>query len=215
MSNPSKRSRAGRARPAQKQQQSAADRTRGAAGRETTASAPETATAPGARAASGASAKSAKPASGASAKPAKPAKSGGPAEPAAGGPDGAAGGTPTLRLKLAAGVAAVEGLAVAAWGVATCFTGGSNAVPAGLLILVFAAIPLCAAYGLRMARRWSRGPALIMQLISLPLAWTMMGSGGPAIPAGIALGVLALTAAVLLIHPAATDALGIKRTASS
>jgi hypothetical protein len=54
-----------------------------------------------------------------------------------------------------------------------------------------------------------------MQLISLPIAWTMMGSGGPAIPGGIVLGVLALTAAVLLIHPAATDALGIKRTASS
>jgi hypothetical protein len=127
----------------------------------------------------------------------------------------AASGTPTPRLLLAAAVAGLQGLAVAAWGVTTCFTGGHNAVPAGLLVLVFAAIPLAAAHGLRRARRWSRGPALIMQLLSLPIAWAMMHSDGPVVPGGIALGVLAIAGLVLLVHPATTDALGIKRTASS
>jgi hypothetical protein len=120
-----------------------------------------------------------------------------------------------LRLKLAAGVAALEGLVVAAWGVITCFTGGHNAVPAGLLVLMMAAMPLSAGYGLYRARRWSRGPALIMQLIALPIAWTMVKSSGAVVPGGIGLGVLALAGLVLLVHPATSDALGIKRTASS
>jgi hypothetical protein len=101
------------------------------------------------------------------------------------------------------------------WGITMCFTGGHNAVPAGLLVLVLAAIPLGAAHGLRKARKWSRGPALIMQLIALPMAWTMLHSGGPAVAAGIVLGLLAILGLVLLVHPATTDALGIKRTASS
>jgi len=123
-------------------------------------------------------------------------------------------GPPPLRLTLAAGVAATEGLAVAAWGVATA-AGGGKAILAGLLVMLLAALPLAAAYGLRRARRWSRGPALIMQLLSLPIAWTMLHSDGLVIPAGAFLGALALAGLVLLVHPATTDALGIGRTASS
>ncbi|HEY5833225.1 hypothetical protein [Streptomyces sp.] len=124
-------------------------------------------------------------------------------------------GPPPLRLNLAAAVAALEGLALAGWGVTTFFTGGETAILAGLLILVLAGFPLAAAYGLRRARRWSRGPALIMQLLSLPVAWTMLHSTGAVIAGGAALGALALSGLVLLVHPATTDALGIKRTASS
>jgi hypothetical protein len=123
-------------------------------------------------------------------------------------------GPPALRLTLAAGVAALEGLAVAAWGVTMFFTGGGKAVLAGLLVLLLAALPLGAAYGLRRARRWSRGPALIMQLLSLPIAWTMLHSDGAVIAAGAALGALALAGLILLVHPATTDALGINRTAA-
>jgi hypothetical protein len=123
-------------------------------------------------------------------------------------------GRPPLRLTAAAAVAGLEGLAVAAWGVTTCFSGGADAVLAGLLVLVMAALPLGAAYGLLRARRWSRGPALIMQLISLPIAWTMLRGDGAFVAAGAALGVLALAGLALLVHPATTDALGINRTAS-
>jgi hypothetical protein len=132
----------------------------------------------------------------------------GPAEPAV------PAGPPPLRLVAIAAVAGLEGLAVAVWGVTMLFTGGGKAVLAGLLVLVLAALPLGAAYGLLRARRWSRGPALIMQLISLPIAWTMLHSDGVAVPGGAVLGVLALTGLVLLVHPATTDALGISRTAS-
>jgi hypothetical protein len=123
-------------------------------------------------------------------------------------------GPPPLRLTLAAAVAAVEGLAVAVGGVTMFFGGSGKDVLAGLLVLVLAAFPLGAAYGLRRARRWSRGPALIIQLLSLPVAWTMLhSSGGGFVAAGAALAVLALSALILLIHPATTDALGITRTA--
>lgn len=130
-----------------------------------------------------------------------------PADPAP------AAGPPSLRLNLAAAVAALEGLAVAAWGVTMFFTGGDKAVLAGLLVLVFAAIPLGAAYGLRRVRRWSRGPALIMQLISLPVAWTLLHGDGAFVAGGAVLGALAVAGLVLLVHPSTTDALGIRRTA--
>jgi hypothetical protein len=134
-----------------------------------------------------------------------------PAEPPAPAP--APPGRPPLRLTLAAAVAGLEGLAVAAWGVTMFFTGGDKGVLAGFLVLLLAALPLGAAYGLRKARSWSRGPALIMQLICLPIAWTMLKSDGAVVAGGAVLGVLALAGLVLLVHPATTDALGIRRTA--
>ncbi len=135
-----------------------------------------------------------------------------------GAEDGAAGaavaGPPPLRLTAAAAVAGFEGLAVAAWGVVLAATGGAHMVLPGLFVLLLAALPLGAAYGLRRARRWSRGPALIMQLLSLPIAWTMLHSGGPAVAGGAVLGLLALGGLVLLVHPATSEALGIGRTAA-
>jgi hypothetical protein len=115
------------------------------------------------------------------------------------------------RLLGAAAIAGLEGLVIAVWGVTMFFTGSDNAVLAGLTVLVFAAIPLSAAYGLRQARRWSRGPALIMQLLALPVAWTMLHSSGGVVAGGVVLGLLALAGLALLAHPATTDALGIRR----
>lgn len=116
------------------------------------------------------------------------------------------------RLTAAAAIAGLEGLVVAAWGVAMFFTDSDNAVLAGLTVLVLAALPLAAAYGLHRALRWSRGPALIMQILALPVAWTMLHSSGAVIAGGAVLGALAVAALVLLVHPATTDALGIRRS---
>lgn len=130
--------------------------------------------------------------------------------PPAGQPTGA----PPLRLTAAAAVAGLEGLSIAAWGV-TMFFGGSSDVLPGFLVLALAALPLLAAYGLRRARRWSRGPALIVQLVALPISWNMVRSDGAGfVASGAVLGVLALAGLVLLVHPATTDALGINRTAA-
>ncbi|WUH91078.1 hypothetical protein OG900_13825 [Streptomyces sp. NBC_00433] len=119
---------------------------------------------------------------------------------------------PTPRIRAAAAVAGLEGLAVAAWGVTMFFTDSDNAVLAGLTVLLMAALPLAAAYGLGKVRRWSRGPALIMQLLALPIAWTMLHSSGAVVPGGVLLGALAVAGLVCLVHPSTTDALGIRRT---
>ena len=62
-------------------------------------------------------------------------------------------------------------------------------------------------------RRWSRGPALITQLIALPVGYVMVQNGGALLAAGA--GVMAVGAGRggPAGHPAAADALGIRRTA--
>ncbi|MCZ4095894.1 MULTISPECIES: hypothetical protein [Streptomyces] len=120
------------------------------------------------------------------------------------------------RLTAAAGLAALEGLALAACGLVLlvlALTGHSdnvrNAVVGALTVLALGAIPLAAAYGLLHARRWSRGPALIIQLLALPVAWTLVHGAAALVAAGVALALMALAGLVLLVHPATTAALGI------
>ena len=80
----------------------------------------------------------------------------------------------------------------------------------GVTVLVLAALPLVAARGLWLRRRWSRGPAMITQLMALPVAWTLRAERRRAgrrrrrLAAAAALAVL-----VLLVNPTTTEALGI------
>jgi uncharacterized membrane protein (DUF2068 family) len=124
------------------------------------------------------------------------------------------------RLTVAAALAALQGLALALGGLymmALPLLGRKASVQqaemGGVTVLAVAALPLFAAYGLWRARRWSRGPVLIIELITLPVAWTMAHSGGAMLAAAVALGIVAVGELVLLVHPAATEALGIHRTA--
>ncbi|MER0482566.1 hypothetical protein ABR737_30240 [Streptomyces sp. Edi2] len=120
------------------------------------------------------------------------------------------------RLSAAAALTAVEGLALAALGGYMLFIGlaGSPDSPqqaemGGLTVLALAVLPLVAARGLWLRRRWSRGPSLITQIVALPVAWTLVHGGGALIAAGIGLAVAALVVLVLLVNPTATEALGI------
>lgn len=123
------------------------------------------------------------------------------------------------RLGAAAALVAVEGLALVAVGLSMLVLGllGSPDRPeqaemGGLTLLALAALPLLAANGLRLRRSWARGPAVITQLLALPVAYTLMTTEGAwSIPAGIVLGVVAVVSLVLLLNPAVVDALGIKR----
>jgi hypothetical protein len=130
-----------------------------------------------------------------------------PAEPA---------GPVPARLTAAAALTALEGLALAGLGISMLVMGllgdpdsPQQAETGGLTMLGLAALPLIAARGLRLRRRWSRGPALITQLMALPVAWTLYNAGGAMIAAAAALALAALAVFVLLLHPAATEALGI------
>ncbi|MFJ3693963.1 hypothetical protein ACIPW9_07570 [Streptomyces sp. NPDC090052] len=121
------------------------------------------------------------------------------------------------RLTAAAALAALEGAALAAGGLYVIGQGvfadgdspGQSAL-AGLTLIVLALIPLIAARGLLLRRSWSRGPAIVTQIIALPVAWTLLSAQGALIPAGAVLAVVALAALVLLVNPTTAKALGIR-----
>ncbi|WP_069815575.1 hypothetical protein [Streptomyces sp. TP-A0874] len=120
------------------------------------------------------------------------------------------------RLAAAAALTAVEGLLLVGFGLYMLVMGlfghpGSptQAETGGVTLLLLGAIPLIAARGLLLLRRWSRGPAIITQIMAVPVAWTLVTSGGAVTVAGVALGAAALTVLVLLVNPRATEALGI------
>ncbi|WP_432175708.1 hypothetical protein [Streptomyces sp. Tue6028] len=130
--------------------------------------------------------------------------------------DPAAGPRPA-RLTAAAALAALEGLALVAGGVYVLvrgFTGSPDsrgqAITGGVTLIVLALLPLLAARGLLLRRSWSRGPALITQILSLPVAYTLLQADSVAIPGGIALAVVAIVGLVLLLNPETTKALGIR-----
>ncbi|MFD5159625.1 hypothetical protein ACFWMJ_16360 [Streptomyces hawaiiensis] len=121
------------------------------------------------------------------------------------------------RLTYAALLAALEGLALVVGGVWILVLGltghpddRQQAVTGGITLIVLALLPLLAARGLLGRRSWSRGPAVITQLMALPVAYNLLQADSMAIPAGIALAVVAVASLVLLLNPETTRALGIR-----
>ncbi|MGW0575758.1 hypothetical protein ACWD25_07265 [Streptomyces sp. NPDC002920] len=121
------------------------------------------------------------------------------------------------RLTYAAALAGLEGLALAVGGVWILVLGITgdpddrrSAVTGGVTLLVLALLPLLAARGLLGLRSWSRGPAVITQIMALPVAYNLLQADSMAIPAGIALAVVAVAALVLLVNGETTRALGIR-----
>ncbi|TXS06145.1 hypothetical protein EAO73_08730 [Streptomyces sp. col6] len=117
-----------------------------------------------------------------------------------------------------AGLNALEGVTLVVGGIAMLVMGllgrpdsPEQAEMGGLTVIALGLIPLFAARGLLRRRSWSRGPALITQIIALPVAWTLLRSHGFLIPAGIVLAAVALTALYQLVRPATIEALGIRR----
>ncbi|GAA2927248.1 hypothetical protein GCM10020221_24020 [Streptomyces thioluteus] len=126
------------------------------------------------------------------------------------------------RLTAAAVLTGLEGAALAAGGVYMLVMGllgkpdsPQQAELGGLTVLALALLPLLAARGLWQRRRWSRGPALITQLMAFPVAWTLFSTGGGMVAAGVLLALAALATLALLVNPTATEALGIGPGASS
>ncbi|WP_394297335.1 hypothetical protein [Streptomyces albus] len=120
------------------------------------------------------------------------------------------------RLSAAAALCAAEGVVLAGFGGYLLVMGlvGDPSSPqqaemGGLTLLALAALPLLAARGLLLRRRWSRGPAMITQLMAVPVAWTLVSTGGAMIAAGVALAAVAVAVLALLVNPTATAALGI------
>ncbi|ARZ67945.1 membrane protein [Streptomyces albireticuli] len=141
----------------------------------------------------------------------RPAGQGAPAGQA--GPEGP---RPT-RLTVAAALSGLEGVALVASGIYLLVMGllgkpdsPQQAETGGLTVLALAVLPLVAARGLWLRRRWSRGPAMVTQIMALPVAWTLANAGGALmITAGVTLALVAMGALALVVNPTATEALGI------
>lgn len=121
------------------------------------------------------------------------------------------------RLTAAAAVCAAEGVALVAGGLYMLVMGllgrpdsPTQAEMGGVTLIVLGLIPLAAARGLWRRRSWSRGPAIITQLIGLIPAWTLLRASGAMIPLGVVLAVIAVTGLVLLVNPTTAQALGIR-----
>lgn len=121
------------------------------------------------------------------------------------------------RLTYAAALVALEGLALVVGGVwmLALGIGGDpddrrQAVTGGVTLIVLALLPLLAARGLLGLRGWSRGPAVITQIMALPVAYNLLQADSMAIPAGIALAAVAVASLVLLVNGETTRALGIR-----
>ena len=121
------------------------------------------------------------------------------------------------RVTYAAVLAGLEGLTLVVggiWMLVVGITGEADdrqqAVTGAVTLIVLALLPLLAARGLLGLRSWSRGPAVITQIMALPVAYNLLQADSIAIPAGIALAVVAVAALVLLVNQETTRALGIR-----
>lgn len=119
------------------------------------------------------------------------------------------------RITAAAAITALEGIVVAAFGIASLVMLGTRqpddmtqAATMGVTVLVLSLLPLASARGLWRRRRWSRGPSMIVQLIGLPVSWQLVHNSGLWLASGIALAVAAVAALACLVNPTATAALG-------
>ncbi|HEX5568555.1 MAG TPA: hypothetical protein VFY14_16800 [Streptomyces sp.] len=121
------------------------------------------------------------------------------------------------RITAAAVLLAVQGVVVAGLGVGMLvmtLTGSgaedaTQALAGAATVLLLAVLPLVAARGLWTLRRWSRGPAMIVQLMALPVGWQMAQNGGVWLVGGVAISLTALVVLGCVVNPTVTEALGI------
>lgn len=120
--------------------------------------------------------------------------------------------TRSSTLPLAALIVAVQGLAVLTLGFAllvNSVVGNPDNLVGAIFIGVLAAMGgaglLLCAWGLRRRRRWSRSPALVWQLLMIPVGWYQVQGGLRWL--GLSLVGVSALGALLLLVPATTQAL--------
>jgi hypothetical protein len=114
-----------------------------------------------------------------------------------------------FALRLAAALVAIEAAALVALAGVEVGSFDYDRLALGVtttafFVLYAVALGACA-YGLWQARRWSRSPVVLTELIGLGVAWSF--SGGPTRWVSLVLGSLAIATLVCVFLPASTAAL--------
>ncbi len=119
-----------------------------------------------------------------------------------------------VPLLVGAGITALEGAAMAGWGIYDLVSGfaGDDAAfgrteMGGAVLLLMGLLPLLAGRGLLRGQKWGRSPAVLTNSICLPVAYYMWQSGGAMVAVGAAIGVLGLVGIVALLNPRVTAVL--------
>src|SRR5690606_20599860 len=110
------------------------------------------------------------------------------------------------RITAAAALLGLQGLVVAGFGVVLLVRLVTNrpeqvvsAATLAVTVLVLSLLPLVAARGLWLSRRWSRSPALVVQLMVLPVAWQLVQRDGVLLVVGLAVGATAIAVLGMLL----------------
>lgn len=119
-----------------------------------------------------------------------------------------------VLLLVGAALSALEGTALAVWGLYMLVAGlvedtrnqGLNEF-GGVVILLMGLLPLAAAWALLGLRRWGRSPSVLIHTLCLPVAYFMAQIGGLTAALGALVGVMGVVGLVALLTPRVTEAL--------
>ncbi|MQA78541.1 MAG: hypothetical protein GEV10_08690 [Streptosporangiales bacterium] len=117
-----------------------------------------------------------------------------------------------MLLVVPAGVVLLQGLVAAVLGVLVgvdALRGGADNLPAAEIMAAFGLVAgvclVLVGRGLLLRRRWGRAPALVTQIICVPVAVAVVQAGQYVV--GVALGVLAVGAACCLMSRSSSEVL--------
>lgn len=117
--------------------------------------------------------------------------------------------TVPTTLRVAGGILAAEAVVVAGTGIWLAIgaigesSGGIGmAIGSAILLVLLGLGMLFLSYGVFQVRRWSRGPAAVIELLMIPVAWQLLQ--GPTKPAGAALVIASIAVLVLIFLPSST-----------
>ncbi len=118
------------------------------------------------------------------------------------------------RITVASVLTALEGVVVAGFGIVSLVLlatrtpdGTVQAATMAVTVLALSVIPLLAARGLWLSKRWGRGPSMIVQVLSLPFGWQMAQNGGVWTLGGLVIAGVGVVVIGCLLNPPAILAL--------
>lgn len=114
-----------------------------------------------------------------------------------------------VRLLSVQAVAIVALAVIVAWAAFTTSSiSTTSAVATPLITFFFAAVFGGLAYALHQLRGWARGPAIVLEMLLVPIGWYVLSG---IVLVGVLVIASGLAGAILLLAPSTREALGLNR----